>query len=296
MLLLQRKSAVLPACTIDIIDSLPGDLMDRHTPLGELNWILTTITDTIAWSVLPRQLFLRLFRHDLSVALMFRNFLLADVIMREAGVTPRSYPPLPPTHNHPLWESWNVVVELLLHQLIRNDTKRREEAEAAAAIAAATVAVPAPSGPAAAPAVTALATALTSGGLTPISEKTKRADAADADTPSRQSSTKKESRKTRDGGEDKPKKSKKSTKDGDPKASKSKKKHKSKEKRAEPPPVESGRSSAVTSIQPTVRPQFQPSTFFDDQLQAFEVWLQCSRYQLECTPPQLPVVLQVSLL
>jgi hypothetical protein len=50
--------------------------------LGELNWVFTAITDTIAWNVLPRKQFQRLFRQDLLVASLFRNFLLADRIMR----------------------------------------------------------------------------------------------------------------------------------------------------------------------------------------------------------------------
>ena len=33
---------------------IPGRLNDRRTPLGELNWIFTAITDTIAWNTLPR--------------------------------------------------------------------------------------------------------------------------------------------------------------------------------------------------------------------------------------------------
>ena len=33
---------------------IPGRLNDRRTPLGELNWIFTAVTDTIAWNVLPR--------------------------------------------------------------------------------------------------------------------------------------------------------------------------------------------------------------------------------------------------
>ena len=32
-------------------------LNDRRTPLGELNWIFTSVTDTIAWNVLPHELF-----------------------------------------------------------------------------------------------------------------------------------------------------------------------------------------------------------------------------------------------
>ena len=33
---------------------IPGNLTDRRTMLGELNWIFTAITDTIAWNTLPR--------------------------------------------------------------------------------------------------------------------------------------------------------------------------------------------------------------------------------------------------
>lgn len=38
----------------DMIDKIPGRQNDRKTPLGELNWIFTAITDTIAWNVLPK--------------------------------------------------------------------------------------------------------------------------------------------------------------------------------------------------------------------------------------------------
>ena len=48
--------------TKELIDRIPGKQTDRKTPLGELNWIFTAITDTIAWNVLPRALFQRLFR------------------------------------------------------------------------------------------------------------------------------------------------------------------------------------------------------------------------------------------
>ena len=48
--------------TVDMTLKIPGRITDRRTPLGELNWIFTSITDTIAWSVLPPDLFLKLFR------------------------------------------------------------------------------------------------------------------------------------------------------------------------------------------------------------------------------------------
>ena len=53
---------------VDMVMNIPGQLQDRRTPLGELNWTLTAVTDTIAWTVLPRALFRRFFRDDLMVA------------------------------------------------------------------------------------------------------------------------------------------------------------------------------------------------------------------------------------
>ncbi|KAL4719880.1 hypothetical protein ACJJTC_007208, partial [Scirpophaga incertulas] len=66
---------------LDLIDRIPGQVTDRRTMLGELNWIFTAITDTIAWSSLPPDLFQQLFRADLLTASLCRNFLLADRIM-----------------------------------------------------------------------------------------------------------------------------------------------------------------------------------------------------------------------
>ena len=77
---------------------LLGQFGDRRTMLGELNWIFTAITDTIAWNTLPRTLFQKLFRQDLLVASLFRNFLLAERVMRSYDCTPVSQPSLPSTH------------------------------------------------------------------------------------------------------------------------------------------------------------------------------------------------------
>ncbi|KAJ2999977.1 hypothetical protein HDV02_001234 [Globomyces sp. JEL0801] len=103
--------------TLDMTMKIPGRVTDRRTPLGELNWIFTSITDTIAWSVLPTDLFLRLFRNDLMVAALFRNFLLADRIMRHYNCHPMSSPSLPETHQHPMWEAWDLAADHYLAQL-----------------------------------------------------------------------------------------------------------------------------------------------------------------------------------
>ena len=63
---------------LKILDEIKGNVSNRRTPLGELNWVLTAITDSIAWNVLPTAIFQRLFRLDILVSCLFRNFLLAD--------------------------------------------------------------------------------------------------------------------------------------------------------------------------------------------------------------------------
>ncbi|KAJ6848266.1 regulatory-associated protein of TOR 2 isoform X1 [Iris pallida] len=91
--------------------------MTEKTLLGELNWIFTAVTDTIAWNVLPHDLFQRLFRQDLLVASLFRNFLLAVRIMKTANCSPVSYPPLPSTHQHHMWDAWDMAAEICLSKL-----------------------------------------------------------------------------------------------------------------------------------------------------------------------------------
>ncbi|XP_044721654.1 target of rapamycin complex 1 subunit mip1 [Hirsutella rhossiliensis] len=108
---------------------LPGRLQERRTPLGELNWIFTAITDSIAWTTLPRDLFRKFFRQDLMVAALFRNFLLAQRVMTVYGCHPQSYPALPDTHQHPLWETWDLAVDMALAQLPMLGKKESEGVE-----------------------------------------------------------------------------------------------------------------------------------------------------------------------
>ncbi|EFA82813.1 WD40 repeat-containing protein [Heterostelium album PN500] len=109
--------SILIGITPDMLDRIPGNLSSRRTPLGELNWIFTAVTDTIAWNVLPRNLFQKLFRQDLLVASLFRNYLLAERIMRSANCTPISCPKLPPTYQHPMWQAWDLAADLVISQL-----------------------------------------------------------------------------------------------------------------------------------------------------------------------------------
>jgi len=111
------QNPLLTHITPEMINKIPGRLNDRRTPLGELNWIFTAITDTIAWNVLPNDLFKRLFRQDLMVAALFRNYLLAERIMRSFNCHPMSSPVLPPTYKNSLWKAWDLAADMCLSQL-----------------------------------------------------------------------------------------------------------------------------------------------------------------------------------
>ena len=103
--------------TFEDLAKVPGKASERRSPMGELNWILTAITDTIAWNALPRELFRKLFRQDLMVAALFRNYLVAERILRAYGCHPTTVPQIPSTHDHALWEAWDLAVEMVVSQL-----------------------------------------------------------------------------------------------------------------------------------------------------------------------------------
>jgi len=102
----------------DLAENIPGKDNDRKTPRGELNWIFTAITDTIAWNTLPSNVFQKMFRQDLLVASLFRNFLLAKRIMKSLNCTPQSWPPLPDSTTHSLWQAWDLAVESCLSHIV----------------------------------------------------------------------------------------------------------------------------------------------------------------------------------
>lgn len=112
-----HTAKITPSGVADLIDKIPGQVTDRRTMLGELNWIFTAITDTIAWNSLSPDLFQQLFRADLLTASLCRNFLLADRIMRSYNCTPVSSPALPSLASHPMWQAWDHSLDLALAQL-----------------------------------------------------------------------------------------------------------------------------------------------------------------------------------
>ena len=114
------QNSLLMNWDASLIDKIPGVLNNRRTPLGELNWIFTAVTDTIAWNVLPRPLFYKLFRQDLLIASLFRNFFLAQRVMQSLKCKPISYPVMPDASNHHMWVVWDRALELCLLQIVNH--------------------------------------------------------------------------------------------------------------------------------------------------------------------------------
>ncbi|KAJ6249760.1 regulatory-associated protein of mtor [Anaeramoeba flamelloides] len=117
------SNTLLGNIDFDFIEKIPGKLNDRRTILGELNWIFTTIADTIAWNILPNELFRQLYRQDLMIATLFRNFLLAERIMKSYNCTPFTIPSIPETYKHDLWNNWDCVLDLCLSRLRSNSNQ-----------------------------------------------------------------------------------------------------------------------------------------------------------------------------
>ena len=61
--------------------------------------------------------FKQLYRQDLLVASLFRNYLLAERILHSYSCKPVTHPELPSTYHHPLWEAWDMALDHCLAQL-----------------------------------------------------------------------------------------------------------------------------------------------------------------------------------
>ncbi|RNF18678.1 regulatory associated protein of mTOR [Trypanosoma conorhini] len=113
-----HRRHLLPNVTAEMIHNIPGELSERKSPLGELNWILIAVTDTVAWCTTPPAQFYQLFRQDTMAKTLFRSFLLADRILREVGCVPVAHPPISAqAHLHHVWDLWEYTLEQVICQL-----------------------------------------------------------------------------------------------------------------------------------------------------------------------------------
>lgn len=119
-LMFHASRSMIKGITMEMIDKMPGDMGSNQTPLGDLARIFTTLTDSIAWSTMKTPLFRRLFRQDLLLASMMRNFLLACRLLSFYDLQPESYPRLPHTANHPLWDVFEYTIDQYFAQLVSN--------------------------------------------------------------------------------------------------------------------------------------------------------------------------------
>ena len=83
------------------------------TPLHKiLHKTLNAITDAIAADVLPADFYKKYFQADQLTNTLFRNFLLAQYLLRPFQIHPVSSPALPDLSVHPLWQQWRTIVDM----------------------------------------------------------------------------------------------------------------------------------------------------------------------------------------
>ena len=112
-----------------MMDKLPGEKKARKTLLGELNWVLTGVMESIFLDSIVKS---DDSRHDIKfyyecintntvLGSLIKNFVLATRIMRSYGCNPVcsfNGVELPATmHAHPLWKHWDAVVDETLIKL-----------------------------------------------------------------------------------------------------------------------------------------------------------------------------------
>ncbi|KAJ3433118.1 regulatory-associated protein of mtor [Anaeramoeba flamelloides] len=119
------SDTLLMNVNLETIENIPGDLNKSSTVLGELKQIFISITECIAWSTLPNDLFQKLYRQDLLVATLFQNYLLAERIMKSYNCTPVTIPVIPETYKHELWNSWDFVVDTCLSRINSNQNQNQ---------------------------------------------------------------------------------------------------------------------------------------------------------------------------
>lgn len=82
-----------------------------QTTVKELEDLLDVIVDGIVCECLPGPNLHTLFRTDKVIHALFRNFVLAQYVLKPFGVHPVSCPALPDMSSNQLWEQWKAAVD-----------------------------------------------------------------------------------------------------------------------------------------------------------------------------------------
>jgi len=109
-LLLHYRSSVLKS---DYPSEIPCQhLFTENTEeYNALSTVLTALTDAIAADSLSHDQYHQFFRCDRSSAVIFRNFLLAQYLLRPYRAHPVARPSLPDLSMHSLWHHWSVTLD-----------------------------------------------------------------------------------------------------------------------------------------------------------------------------------------
>lgn len=95
--------------------------------IQELEDLLNVIIDSIVCDCLPSALLHRFFRGKGTTTFLFRNFVLAQYLLRPLGIHPTSKPDLPDMSQHRLWEYWKAVIDNTIGSVGRSTLTLTEE-------------------------------------------------------------------------------------------------------------------------------------------------------------------------
>ena len=136
-----KKSHFLDIDPLTAYKLIPGDLKNTQTPLGELEWILRTILEAIAWSLFDHIKFYDYFGQKSHLKSILCNYFVAQKVLGYEGLTPQIYPEIPDVSSHPLWQDMedmimyfftNQSLQKRLVRLMKNNQKglcEREQTE-----------------------------------------------------------------------------------------------------------------------------------------------------------------------
>ena len=109
------------------MDGLSNEPNYTEKQIAELQDLLDVIIDSIVCDCLPSTLLHRFFRGKGTTNVLFKNFVLAQYLLRPLGIHPISKPELPDMSQHRLWEYWKAVIDNTIGSVNRSGMTLTEE-------------------------------------------------------------------------------------------------------------------------------------------------------------------------